>query len=183
MTTPPPRPEVWLRGPVTGMAPSLQPVAHALLQALEELERVTPLVRPDELGEEPGGAASLWFHYIHLAGSLDRLLTYARGEPLSVEQQSRLVLERGTTPPEGTTPNQLLDDVREVIGRAIEQLRDTRESELDTPRPVGRAGYPSSVRGLLFHGAEHTARHVGQIVTTVKILRGAPGLGSDPPPA
>jgi hypothetical protein len=30
-------PEVWLRGPLPGMPPLLQPVAHALLQAREEL--------------------------------------------------------------------------------------------------------------------------------------------------
>ncbi len=171
MKEPPPRPEVWLRGPVTGMAPSLQPVAHALLQALEELERITPVLRQEDLGSEPGKAASLWFHYTHLAGSLDRLLTYARGEALSPEQQSRLAIERGTEPPPDATPAALLADVREVIGVAIEQLRDTRESELDEFRGVGRAGHPSTVRGLLFHAAEHTARHVGQITTTARVLQ------------
>ena len=37
-------------------------------------------------------------------------------------------------------------------------------------REVGRARLPSTVLGLLFHGAEHTQRHVGQIITTAKIV-------------
>jgi len=34
------KPEVWLRGPVEGVPALLQPVAHALLQAQEELKRL-----------------------------------------------------------------------------------------------------------------------------------------------
>ena len=38
-------------------------------------------------------------------------------------------------------------------------------------QPVGRDRLPSTVRGLLFHAAEHAQRHTGQIVTTVRIVR------------
>jgi hypothetical protein len=31
---------------------------------------------------------------------------------------------------------------------------------------------PTTVVGLLIHCAEHTQRHVGQMVTTAKIVRG-----------
>jgi uncharacterized damage-inducible protein DinB len=40
------------------------------------------------------------------------------------------------------------------------------------PRLVGRAQLPSNVLGLLFHAAEHTMRHTGQVITTAKIVRG-----------
>jgi hypothetical protein len=38
-------------------------------------------------------------------------------------------------------------------------------------RQVGRAQLPSTVLGLLFHAAEHAQRHVGQLVTTSKVIR------------
>jgi hypothetical protein len=41
-----------------------------------------------------------------------------------------------------------------------------------TTRAVGRAQLPSTVIGLLFHGAEHSARHAGQIATLAKVVRG-----------
>jgi hypothetical protein len=86
--------EVWLRGPVEGIQPLLQPAAHALLQVGED---VLPIVRdltPAELWARPGGAASIGFHLVHLPGSLDRLLTYSRGETLSSDQLAALAAER-----------------------------------------------------------------------------------------
>ena len=83
-------PEVWLRGPVPGVDRALMPVAHALLQAREGVERVTAEATPDELWQRPGGAASAGYHLQHLAGSLDRLFTYARGEPLDDAQRAAL---------------------------------------------------------------------------------------------
>ena len=52
------------------------------------------------------------------------------------------------------------------------QLAATPPESLGDERLVGRAALPSTVRGLLFHGAEHTQRHVGQVITTAKIVRG-----------
>jgi uncharacterized damage-inducible protein DinB len=34
---------------------------------------------------------------------------------------------------------------------------------------------PSTVRGLMFHAAEHSQRHAGQIVTTARIIRSVSG--------
>ena len=76
-------PEVWLRGPLPGYTPVLIPVAQALLQAREDVERVAAPATTEELWRRPGDAATAGYHLQHLAGSLDRLLTYARGEPLS----------------------------------------------------------------------------------------------------
>jgi hypothetical protein len=165
-----PQPEVWLRGPVPDVPTPLQPVAHALLQAIEDAERLTDGLQPADLWTSPGGAATVGFHLRHAAGSLDRLLTYARGEPLSDAQRRALAAEKDITPE--VSAEELLELIRAVTERALAQLRATPADQLDDPRPVGRAGYPSSVRGLLYHAGEHTTRHIGQVSTTVTVVRG-----------
>jgi uncharacterized damage-inducible protein DinB len=164
-------PEVWLRGAVPGFPPELMPVAHSLLQIREEIGRVVLPLSDEELWARPGGAASIGFHLKHLAGSLDRLLTYARGEGLGEAQRLALDAEEGA----GLAfeqPAILFRLVDDAIGRALDQLRETRVETLHEHRRVGRAGLPSTVLGLLFHAAEHAQRHAGQIVTTAKIVRG-----------
>ena len=165
-------PEAWLRGPVEGVPTQLQPVAHALVQALEDVERAAAPLSPEELRARPGGAASVGFHLRHLAGSTDRLLAYARGEQLSPEQ---LAFLRAEEEERGAGAEELLAGVREAVERALEQLRATPGATLDEPREVGRGRLPSSVRGLLYHVGEHTARHAGQVVTTARVVRGAGG--------
>lgn len=172
-------PEAWLRGPVEGVAPHLMPAAHALLDAWEEIEGAASSLTVEELWHRPGGAASVGFHLEHAAGSIRRLLTYARGEALSSTQLASLKKEGepGTHPAEAF---ELLRDLREALAEALGALRNAPEEELQQPRKVGRAGLPSTVMGLLFHAAEHARRHGGQIVTTVKILRGLGLARGDP---
>src|SRR5436309_4054542 len=165
------QPEVWLRGPVPGVLPLLQPVTHALLQAVEEVRRVVGPLSPDHLWARPGGAASVGFHVRHAAGSLDRLFTYARGEGLSAEQRAYLAAEGEPGSPPAPAAD-LVAAFEGQVGRALDQLRQTDESTLMAPRGVGRLQLPSTVLGLLFHAAEHTQRHAGQIVTTAKIVQG-----------
>ena len=69
--------EVWLRGPLPGINAYLQPAAHALLQAREELNAFMKDFSSDLLWEKPGGVASPGFHLQHLTGVLDRLFTAA----------------------------------------------------------------------------------------------------------
>jgi hypothetical protein len=170
VTRPPAQPEAWLRGPVPGVPEALQPVAHALVQAMEDAERLTTGLHPADLWTSPGGAATVGFHLRHAAGSLDRLLTYARGEALSDAQRRALATEKELTPDVGA--DELVGQLRAGTSRALAQLRTTPADRLDDHRPVGRAALPSSVRGLLYHAGEHTARHVGQISTTLTIMRG-----------
>lgn len=159
--------EVWLRGPVDGIAPLLQPVAHALLQAREDVERVMPTVPAEALWSRPHGAASAGFHLLHLAGALDRLFTYARGETLSDAQKMALKAE-GVDHSELAGPA-LVSRLKAAIDAALAQLRTTDISTLTDERRVGRTAMPSTVIGLLFHAAEHCTRHVGQFITTIKI--------------
>lgn len=166
------KPEVWLRGTLPDFPPELMPVAHSLLQVREEIEAaVLPLSR-EELHGMPGEAASVRFHVVHLAGSIDRLLTYARGEMLNATQRAALEAEThaDSRQDDATT---LVRNAQETIDRALNQLRVTAVETLHETRRVGRAGLPSTVLGLLFHAAEHAQRHAGQIVTTAKIVRAA----------
>jgi uncharacterized damage-inducible protein DinB len=164
-------PEVWLRGPVPRVDPLLMPAAHALLQTMEDAQAAAADLSVDELWRPAGTAAPVGFHLKHLAGATDRLLTYARGERLSEAQRAALADEKspGTPPADAAT---LLATLRAAIDAAIDQLRATPASMLHEPRQVGRSA-ASTVLGLLFHAAEHAQRHAGQIVTTVRVLRGA----------
>ena len=78
--------EAWLRGPIEGVPPLLMPVAHALVQAVEDLESAVAPLSADQLWVRPSGVASVGFHLRHIAGVVDRLFTYARGETLGREQ-------------------------------------------------------------------------------------------------
>jgi uncharacterized damage-inducible protein DinB len=165
-----PQPEVWLRGPVPGIPDLLQPVAHALLQCREEVHDYVGPLTADDLWAQPPGGASIGFHVRHAAGSLDRLFTYARGEALSNAQ--RRALEREGEPDTSADATRtLLADFDAAVDAALLQLRATDDSTLLQARGVGRAQIPSTVLGLLFHAAEHTQRHVGQVVTTIKLTQ------------
>jgi uncharacterized damage-inducible protein DinB len=166
------QPEVWLRGPIPGIHASLLPAAHALQQTLEDVERVLGDLPAGQIWSMPGGAASVGFHVRHLAGSIDRLLTYARGEGLTDDQRRRLAEEKSLPRTEAA---ELLADLRRAVDRGMAQLRATPADTLGEARAVGRAALPTTVLGLIFHAAEHAQRHAGQIVTTARIVR---ALGS-----
>jgi len=163
------QPEPWLRGPLDGVDPYLMPAAHALTHALEDLGRAVANVPADALWTRPGGAASVGFHLRHIAGSIDRLLAYARGEALSEEQRTAAKAEEEPGAPDDAP--RLLADAQHAIAAALAQIRSTSRETLLAPRGVGRAQLPSTVLGLLFHVAEHTQRHTGQLIATARAVR------------
>jgi uncharacterized damage-inducible protein DinB len=160
-------PEVWLRGAIESVPPVLMPAAHALLGAAEDLERLANDLTPEELHARPGGAASVAFHLRHVAGSVDRLLTYARGAALDDSQRAALKLESEA----GGDAEVLVSGLRSAVNAALRQLRETPEEEVFESREVGRARLPSTVLGLLFHAAEHAQRHTGQAIATARAAR------------
>jgi uncharacterized damage-inducible protein DinB len=168
------RPEPWLRGPMPGVPALLQPAAHAFQMSIEDCEAATADLTAEQLWASPAGIASVGFHLRHLAGSTDRLLTYARGGRLDDAQRAALAAESGAAEPRPTAAA-LLAAWRAGVDAAIAQLAATPEATLSDPRAVGRAQLPSTVLGLLFHAAEHASRHTGQVVTTAKIVRGSSG--------
>ncbi|HEY0673580.1 MAG TPA: DinB family protein [Longimicrobiales bacterium] len=160
--------EPWLRGPVEGVTPQLQPIAHALLFAREELERMLPPLSAEQVWLRPGNIAPIGYHVRHCMGSVRRMLTYARGAALSDEQFAELKAEKADAPEmDGAALWQL---AQEVLDETIAALRAMSPERLDEPRVVGRKQLPSNVRGLFSEIAVHTARHVGQIATTAKLL-------------
>lgn len=163
-----PLPEAWLRGPVEGVPIPLQPVAHALLQASEEVEALLRGFPHDRLWTRPHGVASVGFHLQHMRGVVDRLFTYADGRPLSAEQRHELAVE-GTAAAPGTTPEELVEAFRDQVAAAIAHLRRMDERILADHRPVGRRNLPSTVQGILYHAAEHVQRHLGQLLVTVRV--------------
>ena len=170
---PEPLPEVWLRGPIDRVPPLLQPVAHALLQAGEEIDALMADYPEELVWTRPAGLASVGFHLQHLTGVVDRLFTYARDEPLTTEQREALRRE-GEPPPHGTGVGGLVDAFHRQVEAALEQLRATDEASVTQPRAVGRKKLPSTVLGLLVHSAEHAQRHVGQLLVTARVQRDGP---------
>lgn len=167
--------EVWQRGPVEGIPSLLQPVAHALLQVVEEAERHTENFPADLLWERPADVASVGFHLLHIRGVVDRLFTYARGESLTAQQLAELSSEK-QSPAEVVQPGDLVNDLRQRVEKAIVQLRNTPESTLSDARAIGRKQIPTTVAGLLFHAAEHSQRHIGQLLVTARIVRAGRSL-------
>lgn len=161
------KPEVWLRGPLGGIPPLLQPVAHALLQAREEINDLMNDFPGELLWLKVAGMASPGFHLQHLSGVLDRLFTYARGEQLTEQQLEYLANEKEF---QGLMLDDLIKKFNKQVDSSLKQLESTHDSTLTLPRGVGRKQLPSTIIGLLVHAAEHTMRHTGQLLVTVRFL-------------
>ena len=115
------------------------------------------------------GGASAAFHVRHIAGVIDRLFTYARGNALSTEQFAAIQSE-GRELLTANVPA-VLDALSTHVDAAIAELRTIDVTTLDDLRGVGRSQLPSTVIGCLVHGAEHAMRHVGQLSMTARIVR------------
>ncbi|MDP1813092.1 MAG: DinB family protein [Leadbetterella sp.] len=160
--------EYWLKGSVPEIPLLLQPVAHALLQVQKELKEVFIDFDEKKLWERPRNVASLGFHLNHLTGVLDRLFTYAEGNSLTDEQM--VFLKNEGIENIDTGSKELLKAFDLQVIKSLEQLKNTNPETLTETRFVGRKMLPSTVIGLLFHAAEHTTRHFGQMLVTIKIL-------------
>jgi uncharacterized damage-inducible protein DinB len=159
--------ESWLSGKLDGFSPVMMPVAHALVQAIVDLKIIR--LSDDELMAKPNNAPSVAFHLRHIAGSVDRLLTYAKSENLNEVQFE--FLKRETSADLDLNAEELVNQAVSAIENALRFCKTVAPDILFEERFVGRKKLPTNVFGLLFHIAEHTARHVGQVVTTAKIVR------------
>jgi uncharacterized damage-inducible protein DinB len=187
MSTPPatgPYTEPWLRGTHTDVPAAGRAVLHALELALEDLTKWTAGLTDAEVHSRPLGLPSVAFLLRHIAGSVDRILTYAEGGQLSAAQLSALKTEQGGAGQDGVerggewkqeTLAELLAEVEASFRNAAERIGVLATANLDTPRTVGRKQLPTSIGGALIHVADHTQRHVGQVVTTAKALKALRG--------
>lgn len=165
------QPEPWLRGPVAGVAPVFQPVAHALEQAVEDVRGALAGFPAERLEARPAGVASVGFHLRHTAGVLSRMATYARGEALSGDQVAALGRE---DEPGAETPEALVAAFEAAVSAFLAQLRATDPATAFDARGVGRQALPSTVIGTLFHAAEHVQRHVGALLVTARVVNARP---------
>lgn len=163
---PAPQPEPWLRVTHTDVPVVHRAVLHALEQAGEDIDAWCGQLTMEELTQRPALLPSVMFHIEHIARSLDRLMTYAEGNPLSKEQLETLSQEGKGFP----SREEILTEFKAALVRAIERLHGLEDVDLAVPRGLGRASIPTSVGGILIHIAEHTQRHVGQAITTAKLL-------------
>lgn len=162
--------EWWQRGPIEGVPAVLQPVAHILLQVRESVGEMVPGLTIDEWNARPAGVASAAFHVRHIAGVIDRLFTYARGDALAEAQFAALRGEGAPVTSDGEI-ERMLATLSDRVDAAVAELRAIDPATLGDFRGVGRAQLPSTVIGCLVHGAEHAMRHVGQLSVTHRVVR------------
>ena len=158
--------EPWLRGTLTDVAAVPRAVLHALELAREDLTRWCGNLSDAELNARPEGIAPVAFHIRHIARSVDRLLSYAEGKRLDDSQITVLKTELEA----GATRAELFAELEAALARGAMRVRQFDANRLEEPRPVGTKLLPTTVGGLLVHVADHTQRHVGQAITTAKII-------------
>lgn len=161
--------EVWMRGPIAGIPDLLQPVAHALLQAEEDILKYTQQLSPEQLWARPCGNASIGFHLLHIRGVIDRMFTYAAGSSLSPEQFDYLHNEGVVDTEVGVAT--LVENLHGQLEQALQALAGIDPATLTEVRFLGRKRIPTTLIGLLFHAAEHAQRHVGQLLVTARCLK------------
>ena len=160
------QPEPWLRGTLTEVPAVQRAVLHAFQAAEEDLTKWCSGLSNDEIHQRPAALASVAFHLRHIPGAIDRLLTYAEGGEL-LEQQMMYLKSEGSSE---TKLQEALQSLSEAMRAATERVKKFSTSELNEPRYVGRKRMPTTVGGLLVHVADHTQRHVGQAITTARLL-------------
>lgn len=159
-------PEPWLRGTLTEVPAVIRAVLHALEMAKEDIERWCGGLDDRQMNARPAGMASVAFHIRHIARSTDRLLTYAEGNELSADQIAALKTELDGS----ASRDELFAEFTSALPKRSERIRAFAAASLDEPRKVGKQQLPTTLGGLLVHVADHTQRHVGQAITTAKVV-------------
>ena len=163
--------EPWLRGPLAGVTPVLAPTIHAFAQAREDLAHWTDGLTDAEIWSRPHGLAPIGFHLRHIAGSVERLTAYMRGEQLTVKQLEAIAHEIDSDARLSRSLIELLAEVNEALHKSEQTIRTLDPTILEERREVGRKHLPTTVIGLVVHLAEHTQRHVGELIVTAKLIR------------
>jgi len=159
--------EPWLRGTLKEVPAVHRAVVHAFELAEEDITRWCGELSVEEWNAQRRGVACVVFHVRHIAGSVDRLLTYAEGRALGEKQVAELKSEMDAC----TSPEEELAILRVALEKAARRVRALVGQDLEATRTVGRELLPTTLGGLLVHVAEHTRRHVGQAITTAKVVR------------
>ena len=164
--------EPWLRGTHGEVDAVARAVLHALELAEEDVAQWCGGLSDEEMNARPFGIAPVAFHLRHIARSLDRLLSYAEGTQLDETQKAALKTELEA----GATRDGVMAELAAGLRSAEQRVRAFSPEQYNDARGVGRAALPTTVGGLLVHCADHTQRHVGQAVTTAKVVMGMRGV-------
>ncbi|MGP8253212.1 MAG: DinB family protein [Terracidiphilus sp.] len=168
---PTPHTEPWLRGTYADVPAAGRAVLHALDLALDDLTKWSASLTDAEIQSQPLGLTPISYHLRHIARSTDRILTYAEGNQLTAEQLAALKAESAGE----ESLAELLAEVEICFSNSAERIRVLATADLNVPRFVGRKQLPTSIGGALIHVADHAQRHVGQVVTTAKVLEALRG--------
>jgi len=160
-------PEPWLRGPIEGLSPLVAPILYAFQHAREDLARFTEGLTTEQIWARPHGFGPVGFHLRHIAGSVDRLMTYLEGRMLDEGQMAALKTEMEP----GASREELLRALDAAFAKAEGIVKKIDPGTLAERRGVGRKQLPTTVIGLLTHMAEHTQRHVGEAISAAKLAR------------
>jgi uncharacterized damage-inducible protein DinB len=160
-------PEPWLRGTLADVAPVQRAVLHALELAKEDLSRWCGELTDAQLNARPADIAPVAFHIRHIGRATDRLLSYAEGNPLTSEQIAAMKSELNPD----ATRDQLFAELTQALDAAAARIRAFSVEYLNQTRTVGRQQMPITVAGLVVHVADHAQRHVGQAITTAKMVK------------
>ncbi len=159
--------EPWLRGTLTELPVVQRAVLHSLEMAEEDLTRWCAPLSEQEIHARPFQLPSVAFQLRHIARSLDRFCCYAQGIPLNAEQLAALAAEME---PVGSNAS-IFEEFKASLALTRERLNVIIRQPLETPVAIGRKRLPTTLAGLLVHAAEHTQRHVGQAITTAKVIQ------------
>jgi uncharacterized damage-inducible protein DinB len=159
--------EPWMRGTLTDLDPVIAALLHSFQHAREDLAKWTEGLPDEDICRKYGEAGSVGFHILHIGGSVERLLTYARGEQLNSVQMAELKEEKTAQ----LTRAELLAHLDGKLAAAEAFLRTVDPTTFSATRYIGRKQIPVTLGGILVHTAEHTQRHVGEAIVTTKIVR------------
>jgi uncharacterized damage-inducible protein DinB len=159
--------EPWMTRRLRDMHPVLAGLLYSLEHARDDIRKWTEGLTPEQFSAPRGDIAPPSFHVMHIAGSVDRLLTYARGEQLTDEQFRQLQDEKR----EGITREEALAYLDAMFANAEQTVRAIDPSQIGEARFIGRKRIEVTLGGLLIHTAEHTQRHTGELIVTAKAAR------------
>jgi hypothetical protein len=159
--------EPWMSGTLAEVHPVPRALLHSFEHTLLDLSKWTEGLTTEEIWAQPFGLGAIGFHLRHIAGSTDRLFTYARGEMLTEAQMDALRAEHVP----GASRDELLGAIASAFERIAAEVRAIDPAALGEPRAVGRKKLPATLAGLLIHIAEHNLRHTGEVIVTAKVVR------------
>lgn len=162
-----PLPEPWLRGAIPAIHPITAPLVFSLTQVREDVEKWTAGLSTEQIWARPNDVAAIGFHIRHIGGSAERLTVYLKGDQLSEKQLRAMKAEMEP----GASREELLAKMHEQF-EYTEAVVCALDPRIWTDaRSVGRKALPTTVGGLVHHVAEHSQRHLGELIVTAKLVR------------